>query len=91
MTNEMDKDANLLEGNKKVTAFGKFIRRFSLNELPELFCILTEKISIIDPRPLLSKYMDRYSERHKMCHSVRSGLACPRLGEENTWKGGRIN
>ena len=85
MTNETDNSGNLLPGEQRVTPFGRFIRRLSLDELPELFCILTGKMSIIGPRPLLTKYLPLYSERHIMRHAVRPGLTIVSLKELDTW------
>lgn len=85
MTNGVDADGNLLPSEDRLTPFGEFIRRFSLDELPELFCILSGKMSIIGPRPLLPKYLPLYSERHMMRHEVRPGLACLSLEPIETW------
>ena len=85
MTNEKDNDGVFLSGEKRLTSFGRFLRRFSLDELPELFCILTGKMSIIGPRPLLPKYLPLYSQRHLMRHEVRPGLACVPLKNTGTW------
>lgn len=85
MTNEKDDCGNLLPGEKRLTSFGRFIRRFSLDELPELFCIFLGKMSIIGPRPLLVEYLPMYSPRHKMRHEVRPGLACMSLIPIKTW------
>lgn len=85
MTNETDENGDLLPGDQRVTSFGRFIRRFSLDELPELFCIFTGKMSIIGPRPLLVRYLPLYSERHKARHQVRPGLACVPLKPIKTW------
>ena len=68
-----------------MTAFGRWIRRFSLDELPELFCIFTGKMSFIGPRPLLVQYLPYYTKRHRMRHEVRPGLACVSLRRLNTW------
>ena len=76
MTNAKDKTGKLLPSEQRLTPFGKFIRRFSLDELPELFCILTGKMSIIGPRPLLKQYLPLYTKRHRMRHEVRPGFAC---------------
>ena len=76
MTNETDSTGKLLPSLQRITKFGHFIRRFSLDELPELFCILTGKMSIIGPRPLLPEYLPYYTKRHSMRHSVRPGLTC---------------
>ena len=85
MTNKKDENGNLLPGEKRITPYGKFIRRFSLDELPELFCIFTGKMSIIGPRPLLVKYLPLYSERHNMRHEVKPGFACVSLKPLETW------
>ena len=85
MTNKKDKNGNLLPGNQRLTPFGKFIRKFSLDELPELFCILKGDMSIIGPRPLLPEYLQYYTKRHKMRHAVRPGFACVPLKPMKTW------
>ena len=85
MTNERDDKGNLLPSEKRLTSFGKFIRKFSLDELPELFCIFTGKMSIIGPRPLLIKYLPLYTERHMMRHEIRPGFACVPLKPIKTW------
>lgn len=85
MTNERDAQGNLLPGEQRLTTFGRFLRRFSLDELPELFCILAGKMSIIGPRPLLAKYRPYYTERHMMRHEMRPGLACTPLWKQETW------
>ena len=85
MTNETDENGELLPGERRLTPLGRFLRRFSLDELPELFCILTGKMSIIGPRPLLPKYLPLYTKRHSMRHEVRPGLACEPLKPLKTW------
>ena len=85
MTNETNEDGELLPGEQRVTSFGRFIRRFSLDELPELFCIFTGKMSIIGPRPLLVRYLPLYTPRHMMRHEVRPGFACVPLKPIKTW------
>lgn len=85
MTNETDENGNLLPGEQRLTSFGRFIRRFSLDELPELFCIFIGKMSIIGPRPLLVRYLPLYTPRHMMRHEVRPGLACVPLKPIKTW------
>ena len=85
MTNEKDENGNLLPGDKRITKFGRFIRRFSLDELPELFCIFIGKMSIVGPRPLHVRYLPLYSKRHSMRHEVRPGLACIPLKPINSW------
>ena len=85
MTNEVDECGNLLPEDQRATKFGRFIRRFSLDELPELFCILSGKMSIIGPRPLLVRYLPYYTKRHLMRHEVRPGFACVPLKPMKTW------
>lgn len=85
MTNATDDKGCLLPGHQRLTGLGKVLRRFSLDELPELFCIFTGKMSIIGPRPLLPEYLPYYTERHRMRHMVRPGLACVPLKEMSTW------
>lgn len=85
MTNEKDENGELLPGVQRLTAFGRFIRRFSLDELPELFCIFIGKMSVIGPRPLLPQYLPYYTKRHMVRHEIRPGLACVPLTEKKTW------
>lgn len=83
MTNECDENGNLLPAKQRLTSFGRFIRRFSLDELAGLFCIFNGSMSIIGPRPLLVEYLPYYNERHRYRHSVRPGFVCPRLGKND--------
>jgi undecaprenyl phosphate N,N'-diacetylbacillosamine 1-phosphate transferase len=85
MTNEKDENGKLLPSEERLTSFGRFIRRFSLDELPELFCIFTGKMSIIGPRPLAVIYLPYYTKRHMMRHEVRPGFACVPLKPMKTW------
>ena len=85
MTNETAANGELLPGNERLTKFGKFIRKYSIDELPELICIFTGKMSIIGPRPLRVEYLPLYSSRHMMRHEVRPGFACVRLRPGKTW------
>lgn len=85
MTSATDENGELLSEDKRVTKFGKLIRRLSLDELPELFCIFTGTMSIIGPRPLLVKYLPLYTKRHMMRHEMRPGFACVPLKPVKTW------
>lgn len=85
MTNEKDENGELLPGEQRLTSFGRLIRRLSLDELPELFCIFMGKMSIIGPRPLLVKYLPLYTKRHMTRHEVRPGFACVPLKPMKTW------
>ena len=60
MTNERDKDGNLLPDEKRLNGYGTILRKTSLDELPQLFNILTGSCALIGPRPLLVRYLDRY-------------------------------
>lgn len=87
MTNQTDENGDLLPEEKRLTSFGRFIRRTSLDELPELFNILKGDMSIIGPRPLLVEYLKLYNPRHAQRHLVRPGLACFRIipSDSKTW------
>ncbi len=74
MTNEKDKDGNLLPDEVRLNSYGKLLRSTSLDELPELFNILKGDMSIIGPRPLLVVYLPWYSEAQSHRHDVRPGL-----------------
>ena len=74
MINKKDKEGNLLPDEYRLNKFGKFLRSTSLDKLPELFCILTGKMSIVGPRPLVVEYLPYYNEREKHRHDVLPGL-----------------
>ena len=74
MTDEKDENGELLPDEVRLTSFGKKLRATSLDELPELFCILKGDMSIVGPRPLLVQYLPLYSERQSHRHDVRPGL-----------------
>lgn len=74
MTDERDTEGNLLPDEKRITKFGLWLRRTSLDELPEIFCILFGTMSLIGPRPLLVKYLPYYTDEERLRHSVRPGL-----------------
>ncbi len=83
MTNATDDNGNLLSPRDRVTKWGKFVRKTSLDELLNFWSVLKGDMSIIGPRPLVRNYMPRYSERHKMRHAVRPGLECPNISNKN--------
>lgn len=74
MTNKKDKDGNLLPDDQRLPKFGKFLRKTSLDELPEMFCILIGSMSFIGPRPLLVEYLPYYTKEEHHRHDVRPGL-----------------
>ena len=74
MSNKKDKDGNLLPDDARLNRYGRFLRSTSLDELPELINILIGDMSIVGPRPLLVRYLDRYSPRQRRRHEARPGL-----------------
>lgn len=75
MTDEKDENGNLLPNEKRITPIGKFIRKFSLDELPQLINVLKGDMAFIGPRPLLIKYLPLYSEEQHRRHEVRPGMS----------------
>lgn len=74
MTNQKDKNGELLSDEVRLTKFGKLLRNTSLDELPELFNIIKGDMSIVGPRPLLIEYLPLYNEEQKHRHDVKPGL-----------------
>jgi len=74
MTNECDKDGNLLSDEVRLTKFGKFLRSTSLDELPGLWNVLKGDMSLVGPRPLLVEYLPLYSENQSRRHEVKPGI-----------------
>jgi lipopolysaccharide/colanic/teichoic acid biosynthesis glycosyltransferase len=74
MTNSRDRQGSLLPDDKRLTQFGRFLRSTSLDELPELLNVLKGEMSLVGPRPLLMRYLDRYAPEHARRHEVRPGI-----------------
>lgn len=74
MRNSYDSQGNLLPDKDRQTRFGHFLRKSSLDELPELFNIVRGEMSLVGPRPLLMKYLYRYDEVQMRRHEVKPGL-----------------
>lgn len=74
MTDERDADGVLLPNDKRVTPIGLFIRKFSIDELPQLINVLKGDMSLIGPRPLLKRYLELYTPEQARRHEVRPGL-----------------
>ena len=74
MSNEKDENGNLLPDEKRLGRYGKFLRSTSLDELGELLNIIKGDLAIVGPRPLLVKYLPRYSKEQRRRHDVRPGL-----------------
>lgn len=75
MTDERDKNGNLLPDDERLTKFGRFLRSTSMDELPEAFNILKGDMSIIGPRPLLVEYLPFYTKEEHHRHDIRPGLS----------------
>ncbi len=75
MTDERDKDGNLLPDAKRLTKVGKFVRSTSIDELPQLLNVLKGDMSFIGPRPLLIEYLPLYSKEQTRRHDVRPGMS----------------
>nr|WP_317364506.1 sugar transferase [uncultured Blautia sp.] len=74
MTDDRDERGELLPDDQRLTSFGKWLRSTSLDELPEVFCILFGTMSIVGPRPLAIEYLPYYNMYEMRRHDVRPGL-----------------
>ena len=74
MNNRTDKDGRLLPDGDRLTAFGRFLRRASLDELPQLFNVIRGDMSLVGPRPLLMEYLDLYTDEQMRRHAVKPGI-----------------
>lgn len=74
MTNKKDENGNLLPDELRLTKLGKFLRKTSLDEIPEFINILKGDMSFVGPRPLLVEYLPYYTEEEHHRHDVRPGL-----------------
>lgn len=75
MTDERDEKGNLLPDKDRITFVGKFIRKTSIDELPQLINVLKGDMALIGPRPLLPEYLPYYTERERLRHTVRPGIS----------------
>lgn len=74
MNDDRDAEGNLLPNDKRITKIGKFIRKTSLDELPQLFNVLKGDMAIIGPRPLMPRYLKLYNKEQIRRHDVRPGI-----------------
>lgn len=74
MNDKKDSEGNLLTDAERLTTIGRFVRKTSLDELPQLFNVLKGDMSLIGPRPLLVQYLPLYNAEQKKRHDVRPGI-----------------
>ena len=74
MTDEIDHKGNLLPDFERMTKAGNFVRKYSLDEIPQLISVLKGDMSLIGPRPLLEKYLPRYTKEQFRRHEVKPGI-----------------
>ena len=75
MTDERDAEGKLLPDKDRITSVGKFVRKTSIDELPQLINVLKGDMALIGPRPLLPEYLPYYTERERLRHTVRPGIS----------------
>ncbi len=74
MRNTQDKNSNILPDKERLTPLGSFLRKYSLDELPELWNVLCGDMSFVGPRPLLIQYLPFYTKIEKKRHAIRPGI-----------------
>ena len=74
MTDARNRDGRLLSDAERLTGLGRFLRSFSLDDLPNAFNVLRGEMSVVGPRPLLMEYLDRYTREQARRHDVLPGI-----------------
>lgn len=74
MKDKLDEQGNLLPDEKRLTAYGRWLRKYSLDELPQLINVLKGDLSFVGPRPLLMQYLERYNPEQARRHEVKPGI-----------------
>lgn len=74
MSDERDGYGNLLPDEKRLTSIGKFVRKTSIDEIPQLFNVLLGHMSFVGPRPLLTEYLTLYDKQQMRRHEVKPGI-----------------
>jgi len=74
MSDQKDSSGQLLPDHIRLTSFGKFLRKYSLDELLQLFNVIKGELSLVGPRPLLMEYLPLYTEEQSRRHEVKPGI-----------------
>jgi sugar transferase EpsL len=74
MVDKRDEQGNMLPGKMRLTKLGIFLRKYSMDELPQLFNVLKGELSLVGPRPLLMEYLSIYTEEQARRHEVKPGI-----------------
>ena len=74
MTDAKDSEGNLLPDSERLTATGRFVRKTSVDEIPQLINVVKGDMSLVGPRPLLPEYLELYNPRQQKRHKVRPGI-----------------
>jgi lipopolysaccharide/colanic/teichoic acid biosynthesis glycosyltransferase len=89
MANERDSEGKLLSDEKRLTSVGRFVRATSLDELPQLVNVVKGEMSLVGPRPLPLKYLERFSAKQAIRHTVLPGItgltATKYRGRDRSW------